>query len=103
VTKDRPIPSSEAMLDVKAVVERTMLSPKEDLLGVLVLAVARDPRGRRIARLVAVPLDGEEMLLKAMRNYLARPGRPAIVQARVNGPVTRSVTRRAAPSGPNRL
>jgi hypothetical protein len=35
--------------------------------------VARDRRGKRIARLVAVPLDQQEMLLKAMRNYLAGP------------------------------
>jgi hypothetical protein len=73
MTKDRLIPSSEAMLDVKAVVERTLLSPGEDLLGVLVLAVARDQKSKRIARLVAVPLDRQEMLLKAMRNFLAGP------------------------------
>ena len=73
MTKDRPIPSSEAVLDVKAVVERTMLSPGEELLGVLFLAVARDQKGKRIARLVSVPLDREEMLLRAMRNYLAGP------------------------------
>jgi hypothetical protein len=43
---DRLIPSSEAMLDVKAAVERAMLPPDEDLLGVLVLAVSRNPRGK---------------------------------------------------------
>jgi hypothetical protein len=71
--KNRPIPSGEAVVDVATVVERTMLSPGEDLLGVLVLAVARDRKGKRIARLVATPLDREEMLLKAMRNYLSGP------------------------------
>jgi hypothetical protein len=73
MTKDRPIPSSEAVLDVKAVVERTMVPPGEELLGVLFLAVSRDKKSKRNARLVAVPLDREEMLLKAMRNYLADP------------------------------
>jgi hypothetical protein len=39
----------------------------------LILAVARDRNGKGIARLVAKPLDREEMLLKAMRGYLADP------------------------------
>jgi len=73
VPEDRPIPSSEAVLDVARAVERTVLSPGEDLLGVLFLAVARDKKGKRIARLFAVPLDREDMLLKAMKNYLSGP------------------------------
>jgi hypothetical protein len=73
MTKDRPIPSEEAVEDIATVVPRTMLSLKEELFGVLMLAVARDQKGKRIARLVAKPLDREEMLLKAMRGYLAGP------------------------------
>jgi hypothetical protein len=71
--KDRPIPSSEAMLDVKAAVERTIVPPGEELLGILVLAVSRNPRGKRMARTVAIPLDREEMLMNALRNLLAGP------------------------------
>jgi hypothetical protein len=35
MTKDRPIPNSEAFLDVKAAVEKVMAPPQEDLLGIL--------------------------------------------------------------------
>jgi len=73
MTRKGPIPSGEAMLDVAAIVERTMISPGDDLVGILVLAVARNRKGKRIARLVATPLNREEMLLDAMRHYLAGP------------------------------
>jgi hypothetical protein len=61
------------MLDVKAAIERALVSPGEELRGVLVLAVVRDPKGKGIARMVAVPIEQEEMLVSAMRNYLAGP------------------------------
>ena len=73
MTRKGPIPSGEAMLDVAAIVERTMISRGDDLIGILVLAVARNRKGKRTARLVATPLDREEMLLDAMRHYLAGP------------------------------
>jgi hypothetical protein len=37
------------------------------------LTVSLNQKRKRMARSVAIPLDQEEMLLKAMRNYLARP------------------------------
>ena len=101
--KDRPIPSSEAMLDVKAAVERTIVPPGEELLGILVLAVSRNPRGKRMARTVAITARSGRDVDECPAEPSGRSGRPQEVHEGVNGTVTRSVTRRAPPSLRNRL
>ena len=67
------IPSNEAVLDLKSAVERVMLTPDEELEGIVVFAVARMPNGKARNRIVIAPLDRQDRLLKLLRGYFDGP------------------------------
>jgi hypothetical protein len=66
-------PSSDALRDLQAAIEKLLLSPDDGLESILVLAVAHGPDGTVKSRMILAPSERQERMLEMLRDYLAVP------------------------------
>jgi hypothetical protein len=66
-------PSSDALRDLQAAVEKVLLSPGDGLESILILAVAYGPDGNVESRTIVAPSERQQRLLEMLRDYLAVP------------------------------
>jgi hypothetical protein len=64
-------PSSDALRDLQAAIEKLLLGPGDGLESILVLAVAHGPDGNVKSRMILAPSERQERLLEMLRDYLA--------------------------------
>ena len=66
-------PSSDALRDLQATIEKVLLSSDDGLESILILAVAYGPDGNAESRTIVAPSERQQRLLEMLRDYIAVP------------------------------
>jgi hypothetical protein len=68
-----PVPSKEAILDIKEAIDRALVRPEDVLVGYMILAVSKVPSGGVRPMVAYNPVENYDYLCKQMRKYLDDP------------------------------